>query len=55
MDGAFRGTARDLDRLRLTAGRHHIEMVRPGFRTEERDVEIRPGETRDLRADLERS
>ena len=55
VDGAFRGTARDLDRLRLTAGRHHIEMVRPGFRTEERDVEIRPGETRDLRADLERS
>ena len=55
MDGAFRGTVRDLDRLRLTAGRHHIEMVRPGFRTEERDVEIRPGETRDLRADLERS
>ena len=55
VDGAFRGTARDLDRLRLTPGRHHIEMVRPGFRTEERDVEIRPGETRDLRADLERS
>ena len=55
VDGAFRGTARDLDRLRLSPGRHHIEMVRPGFRTEERDVEIRPGETRDLRADLERS
>jgi hypothetical protein len=55
VDGAFRGTARDLDRLRLTPGRHRVEMVRPGFRTVERDVEIRPGETSDLRADLERS
>jgi hypothetical protein len=55
VDGAFRGAARDLDRLRLSPGLHHVEMVRPGFRTVERDVEIRPGETSDLRADLERS
>ena len=55
VDGAFRGAARDLDRLRLSPGRHHIEMVRPGYRTTERDVEIRPGETSEVRADLERS
>jgi hypothetical protein len=55
LDGAFRGTARDLDRLRLSPGRHHIEMVRPGYRTVERDVEIRPGETSEVRADLDRS
>jgi hypothetical protein len=55
VDGAFRGTARDLDRLRLSPGRHRIEMVRPGYRTVEREVDIRPGETSDLRADLDRS
>jgi hypothetical protein len=55
VDGAFRGTARDLDGVRLSPGRHHIEMVRPGYRTLERDVDVRPGETSELRADLERS
>ena len=55
VDGGFRGTARDLDRLRLSPGRHRIEMVRPGYRTVEREVDIRPGETSDLRADLDRS
>ena len=54
VDGAFRGTARELERLRLRPGRHHIEMVRPGYRTVERDVEVRPGETIEVRADLER-
>jgi PEGA domain-containing protein len=55
VDGGFRGTARDLDRLRLAAGRHRVEMVRPGYRTVERDVEIRSGETTDLRVELDRS
>ena len=55
VDGAFRGTARELDRLHLSPGRHHIEMVRPGYRTMERDVDVRPGETSEVRADLDRS
>ena len=55
LDGVFRGTARDVEALRVPPGRHRLEIVRPGYRTEERDVEVRPGETTDLRADLERS
>ena len=55
VDGAFRGAARDLDSLQLSPGRHRIEMVRPGYRTLERDVEVRPGETSELRAELDRS
>ena len=55
VDGAFRGTARDVDTVRLSPGRHRVEIVRPGYRTLERDVEVQPGETTDLRADLDRS
>jgi len=54
VDGAFRGTARELEHMPLRPGRHHIEMVRPGYRTVERDVEVRPGETSEVRADLDR-
>jgi hypothetical protein len=55
IDGVFRGPARAVDGLPLSAGRHRIEIVRPGYRTEEREIEVRSGETTDLRADLERS
>jgi hypothetical protein len=55
VDGAFHGTARDVDTVRLSPGRHRVEIVRPGYRTLERDVEVRPGETTDLSADLDRS
>jgi hypothetical protein len=55
VDGAFRGTARDLRQLRLVAGRHRIEVVRPGYRTVERDVEVRRGQTLDVDIDLDRS
>ncbi len=54
VDGAFRGTAREAASLRLPAGRHRIEIVRPGYRTEEREVEVRAGETTQLEVDLER-
>jgi hypothetical protein len=52
VDGEFRGTARDHDRLTLPPGRHRIEVVRPGFRTLEREVDIRPGRTSDLEVEL---
>jgi hypothetical protein len=55
VDGVFRGPARSVDGVLLFSGRHHIEIVRPGYRTEERDVEVRAGETTDLRAELEPS
>jgi hypothetical protein len=48
IDGDFRGTARELGSVRLPAGRHRIELVRPGYRTEERDVELRGGGTETL-------
>ncbi|MGE5126975.1 MAG: PEGA domain-containing protein, partial [Betaproteobacteria bacterium] len=55
VDGAFRGTGREASTLQLPAGRHRIEVVRPGYRTIERDVEVTPGETTDLSVDLEKS
>jgi len=55
VDGAFRGTGRELRQLRLTAGRHRIEVVRPGYRTVERDVDVRGGQTLDVDIDLDRS
>ena len=54
VDGDFKGTGRQLHALSLPAGRHRVEIVRPGFRTVEREVEIRPGRTTDLGVDLER-
>ena len=54
VDGVFRGTGRDLRQLRLPAGRHRIEVVRPGYRTIERDVELAPGQTLDVGIDLDR-
>jgi PEGA domain len=54
VDGRFRGTARQNDGLELPAGRHHVEVVRPGFKTLERDVEIEAGRTAKLSLELER-
>jgi len=55
VDGAFRGTGREAASLQLPSGRHRIEVVRPGYHTVERDVEVTPGETTDLSVDLEKS
>jgi hypothetical protein len=55
VDGEFVGTARRAGILNLPPGRHRIEVVRPGHRTVERDVEIQPGRTETLAIDLERS
>ena len=54
VDGQFKGTARQLHALSLPAGRHHVEIVRPGFRTVERDVEVQPGRTTNIEAELGR-
>src|SRR5262249_46258117 len=42
VNGEFRGTGR-LESLSLPAGRYHVEIVRPGYRILERDVEIQVG------------
>jgi hypothetical protein len=50
----FQGTARQVRTLDLPPGRHRIEVVRPGYRTEEREVQITPGETSELSLELRR-
>lgn len=54
VDGAFRGTGREAALLRLPPGRHRVEVVRPGFRTAESQVEVRSGETTGLEVSLMR-
>ena len=54
VDGAFRGTGR-IRSLRLPAGRHRIEVVRPGYRTDEREVDVQPGREVEVSFDLDRS
>lgn len=55
VDGMFRGTGQDLRRLNLPPGRHRLEVVRPGYRTLERDVEVRAGETEQVDVELQKS
>lgn len=54
VDGAFRGAGSQARSLELAAGRHRVEVVRPGFRTFDRDVEVRAGEPTEIEVDLER-
>ena len=54
VDGEFRGSGRQSTNLRLRPGRHRIEVVRPGFRTVEREVEVRSGRNEDLEFELEK-
>jgi hypothetical protein len=54
VDGAFRGSAREASSLKLAPGRHRIELVRPGYRTVEREVDVAPGETSDLSIEMEK-
>ncbi len=54
VDGAFRGSAREASSLKLAPGRHRIELVRPGYRTVEREVDVAPGEANDLSIEMEK-
>jgi hypothetical protein len=54
IDDEFRGPAQSLARLVLPPGRHRVEVVRPGFRTEVREVDLRPGALVSLRIELVR-
>ncbi len=54
VDGEFQGSARRLGELDLRAGRHRVEVVRPGFETVERDIEIEPGRVARVAIDLSR-
>jgi len=59
LDGQLYGSAERLSRLhgelRVDSGSHRIEVVRPGYRSIRRDVEIRPGQHLSLDFDLQRS
>jgi PEGA domain-containing protein len=54
VDDQFRGTAREARGLQLAPGRHVIELVRPGFVTEHREVEVARGERSDLLVEMRR-
>ena len=54
VDGAFRGSAREASTLRLAPGRHRIEIVRPGYKTLEREVEVAPGQPTASKVELEK-
>ena len=54
VDGRFVGAARQTGELELRPGRHRVEVVRPGFRTAERDVMVETGRTQALSLDLAR-
>jgi hypothetical protein len=53
IDGEFRGTGRQVRSLEMGAGPHRVEIVRPGFPTYQREVEIRSGRTESLQVTLE--
>jgi hypothetical protein len=52
VDDSFRGTAREARSLRLTPGRHTIELARPGFAVERREVEVLEGESQDVLVEM---
>lgn len=54
VDGEFRGAGRRVETLRLAPGRHRLEVVRPGYRTVEREIDVRAGEETRVQIDLGR-
>ena len=54
VDGEYRGTARDLPSLRLPAGHHRVELVRPGYLPIEKEFDIEADRTIDLGLSMER-
>jgi hypothetical protein len=54
VDGEFRGSGHQARQLVISPGRHRIEVVRPGFRTYDREVDVREGAPVELEVELER-
>jgi len=54
VDDEFRGPAQEVKGLRLEPGKHRLEVIRPGFRSVEREVEVEAGRPVDLEVLLER-
>ncbi len=54
VDGSFLGTGGELSELNLTPGRHRVEVVAPGYKTYDREVDVRAGDNPALTVELER-
>ncbi len=54
VDGEFRGTGREAATLALAPGQHRVEVVRPGYRTAEHDIEVASQGVAELTVDLTR-
>jgi hypothetical protein len=54
VDGEFWGSASETRRIVLRAGRHQVEIVRPGFTVARREIDVVPGETSDVMVELQR-
>lgn len=54
VDGRFFGSARQTGEIELSPGPHRVEIVRPGYKTVERDVLIEAGRTLTLGMALDR-
>ena len=52
VDDEFRGTAREARIMNLPPGHHLIELVRPGFAVERREVTVVSGESQDVLVEL---
>jgi hypothetical protein len=52
VDDEFCGSARESRFLTLAAGRHSIELVRPGFEVARREADVVTGETVDVLVEL---
>jgi hypothetical protein len=54
VDGKFRGTGREAAQLELPPGRHRVEVVRPGYRTFDVEVDVKADQPAELTAELQR-
>ncbi len=54
VDGEFRGTGREASTLALAPGPHRVEVVRPGYRTAEHEVEVTRDGSAELSIELQR-
>jgi hypothetical protein len=54
VDGEYRGNARELPGLRLPAGHHQVQLVRPGFQPFEKGFDVEADRTIDLKLSMER-
>jgi hypothetical protein len=55
VDGEYRGSSRELVELRLAAGHHKVELVRPGFQPLEKEFELPADKAIDIDLSMERA